>query len=63
MSYIKLPPLHGGYYTAEQVRAYVAKVITMLADEFDIPPEMHGEAEDWSREVAAKIRNVLSSVG
>lgn len=55
---LKLPPLHGGYYTADHVREYV----NMIADMFDIPPEIHGEAEDWSRAAAEKIRKAVRSM-
>ena len=49
-------------FTADQLRAYGAACRAdereRLAQLFDAPLTLHGEAEEWSREVAARIRNM-----
>ena len=46
--------------TLPMVRAYAAAAVAAererLAQLFDIPATLHGEAESWAREVAARIR-------
>lgn len=53
------PPRHR---YRDLIEATINKTVEEIATMFDIPSEIHGEAEDWSRAAAAKIREAVRSM-
>ena len=61
-----LPPhrkvtAHGRMWTEEDMLAYAEQEVVAererIAQMFDVPRHINGEAEDWSRAAAARIRS------